>query len=167
MDVIILGVYSVSNKETLNNTVAAISNLEIVWNYEQYNIEAFKGIKVLEESYKLFQTGILVEKDRDKTFSSYPLVYEVSDVPLGGNPSPKLFQFFKSIEKSDIDRMIIAFANEWEKDTLVRIEKYDFQGIKKRLNSVFVWCENYTNLINNTEVRDDCHPLILELESSY
>lgn len=60
--------------------------------------------------------------------------------------------------------MIIAFADEWKKTTLVKVEKSGFQTLKKRLNNLFVWCESYRNLTDNIEIRDDYHPLVLEIE---
>lgn len=166
MDVIIIGVYSATDKEMLNDVVSTIGSLEIVWEYQQYNTEASNGIGVLEEVYKLFQIGILVEKDREQTFSSYPLIYEVSEAFIKGEIHPKLFQFFDKLEEANIKKMIIAFADEWEKNTLVKVEKCRFQMLKKRLTSIFVWCEGYRNLISNTEIRDDYHPLLLEVESA-
>lgn len=163
MDVIILGTYSKTDKKIIDNIASMDDNIRIVWDYDPYNIEAAIGIRVLEEHYKLFQTGILVENDNEVTFSSYPLIYEVSEAFINGKTNPKLFLFFDRLEKSSINNMIIAFADEWKKETTVKVEKCNFSMLKKRLNSIFVWCEGYRNLIRNTEVRDDFHPLILEV----
>ncbi len=163
MDVIVLGVYNSGDKEKLEQVVATNNSLELVWNFDRYNIEASEGIQVLLDVYRLFQVGILVEKQRDSTFSSYPLISEVTDTFFGKSITPKLFQFLEDLEKSCIPKMIIAFADEWDKNTTVKIEKCTFKELRKRLNSVYVWCDVYVNLSNNTRTRDDYHPLILDV----
>lgn len=164
MDVIIIGIYTNEDKDQLNRITNLIPNLEIVWDYDEYNIEAAEGIKVMNDFYRLVQTGVLVEKDRDNAFSSYPIICDVSDAYINQSSIPKLFQFFDNLKNAKIEKMIIAFANEWEKDTLVKIEKCEFESLKGRLNRLFVWCESYFNIIDNVELRDDFHPLILELK---
>ena len=163
MDVIFLGVYSIDDKEKLEKSVVATSSLEIVWNFGQYNIDASKGIQLLKEVYQLFDIGILVEKETDSTFSSYPLICEVTDTFFGNEHTPKLFLFLDELEKASLSKLIIAFADEWEVDTTVRLEKCEFHTLKKRLNSVYVWCDAFVNLTNGARTRDDYHPLVLEV----
>jgi len=164
MDVIVLGVYNSTERDRVNSAVSRSGDLEIAWDYNHYNIEASRGIQVLKKSYKLFDAGVLVKKDRDASFTSYPLIYEVSEFVLGNNRSPKLFQFLDNLQELNLPKMIIAFADEWDENTLVKIERCPVGSIKERLNSIFVWCECYVNLISNSEIRGDDHPLILEVE---
>lgn len=164
MDVIVLGVYNSADKLRLNSVVSRTKDLEIVWDYDHFNIEADRGIKMLEKSYNLFDTGILLNKDRDHIFTSYPLIYEVSESVMGNNNNPKLIHFFDILKETNIRKMVIAFADEWDENTLVKIEQCPISFIKNRLNSVFVWCETYVNLISNSELRGDDHPLILEVD---
>ena len=165
MDVIVLGVFNNSEKEKLNKLISNLDNLEVVWNFEKYNIESSKGISLLKEVYSLFSVGILVEKERDETFTSYSLIYEVSETFMGSVEIPKLFHFFDELEHSDLKEMVIAFADAWDENSLVKAEKCRFSTLKQRLNSCYVWCDEYLNLISNTEVRGDEHPLVLEIES--
>ena len=164
MDVIVIGVYSSNERDQVNSIVSRTEGLEIVWDYHHHNIEASRGIQELEKVYKLFDSGILVRKNRDVSFASYPLIYEVSEFVMGSDNYPMLFQFLDKLKELDTSKMIIAFADEWDENTLVRIEPCAIGSVKERLDSVFVWCESYVNLILNSEIRGDDHPLILEVE---
>ena len=166
MDIIVLGVYNHSDKGKLDDVVSSIDNLEIVWDYSKFNIEGSIGINLLEKNYKLFQIGILVEKEREGIFSSYPLIYEVSETFMDNTSAPKLFHFIDKLKGINISKMIIAFAYEWDEKSLVKVEKCNVNLLKKRLNSYYVWCESYLNLVSNTEMRGDEHPLIIEIESN-
>jgi len=170
MDVIVLGIY---NKEDvlLIEEVAIANDLKIVWDFEQYNIEAEIGIKDLEKYYKLLQTGILVDSKyfEGDTFYSYPIINEVSEYYIStewdnrNHSVPRLFRFFDDLNKRNFQQIIIAFADEWNENTTVKIEKIKYSELKNRLNSIFVWCFGYRNFRTNSEVRDDFHPLVLEL----
>jgi len=169
MDVIILGVY---NKEDicLIEEVATINGLKIEWKYEKYNIEAEIGVVELKKYYKLYQAGILIDDSFEEgdTFYSYPLINEISDYYTATEwdkktcDQPKLFNFFDSLSRSRIQKIIIAFADEWDENTAVKIEKLSYGELKSRLYSPFVWCFGYRNLQTNSEIRDEYHPLVLE-----
>ena len=171
MDVIILGLYS-EDDANLIEEIASKSDLKLVWNYQQYNIEAETGIKDLKEYYKLHKIGILIENKfaEGDFFYSYPIINEVSDYFMSSEwnnemPNlPRLFNFFDTLNESALKKIIVAFADEWTENTTVKIERIDFDGVKSRLNNVYVWCFGYRNLRTNTESRDDFHPLVLELE---
>jgi len=165
MDVIVLGIHNTNDKNILDSIVSQFDELEICWDYEHFNIEASNGIKVLSKSFKLTETGILLKNNDDGIFSSYPLICEVTDSILNLSGEPSLFQFLKKINSSSISRMILAFADEWEENTLVKIEKCSIDAAIERLNSIFVWCESYVNLVSESELRGDDHPLILRLEN--
>lgn len=164
MDIIVLGVYNPIEKERLNSIISQIDDLEIYWDYDHFNIEASSGINTLRKVYNLFGTGVLVKKDASTSFTSYPLIYEVSESVIGKNNDPILFHFFKNLRKAKIPKIIIAFADEWDENTLVRVERCPVGSLKDRLSSIFVWCESYVDLINNSEIRGDGHPLVLEVE---
>jgi hypothetical protein len=165
MDVIILGIYNMSDKENLNKLVSLINGLDIVWNFEHYNIDAAKGISIMKKYYNLLDVGIVIDKNDEDEFSTYPLKYEISNFYISKEYYPLFFVFLDKLENIQFDNnLIMAFADEWEENTPVKIEKIKINEIKNRINSIFVWCESYTNLISNTEIRDDFHPLILEVE---
>lgn len=171
MDVIVLGFFN-SEDAKLVEEVASKNDLMVVWNYHQYNIESEIGIKDLENYYKLYKSGILIEnkfKEGD-FFYSYPLINEVSDYFMATEwnnetpNNPKLYNFFDALNESNLKKLIVAFADEWVENTAVKIESMNFDCVKSRLNSAYVWCFGYRNLAKNTESRDDFHPLVLELE---
>lgn len=164
MDVIVLGVYDNSEKDKLNRLISAFNQLEIVWDFEKYNLDSSRGISFLKEFYNLGSVGILVEKQRNEPFSSYSLIYEVTETFMRGSETPKLFDFLDELEISTLKKMIIAFADEWDENSLVKVEKCNYKGLKYRLKSPYVWCDSYLNLVSNTEMRVDEYPLILEVE---
>lgn len=165
MEVIVIGTFNIQDKDNLEHIVSLNDNIELVWDYDKYQIEASEGIAIMRKIHGLYDVGILLKKrpDNDKTFYSYPLIFELSETCTQENPHSTLWDFFDTLNKSNIERLIIAFADEWHHDTLVRIESCMFNNLKNRLNSVYVWCESYTDLLNNTEVRDSSHPLILNM----
>lgn len=173
MDVIVLGVY---NKDDiyLIEEISTASGLKIVWNYEHYNIEAEIGVVELKKYYKLYQAGILIDDSfiEGDSFCSYPLINEISDYYIATEwdnktcEQPKLFNFFDALSKSDIQKIVIAFADEWNENATVKIEKLNYSELKCRLYSPFVWCFGYRNLQTNSEIRDEYHPLVLESEKA-
>ncbi|MEX0290742.1 MAG: hypothetical protein AB3N14_16680 [Flavobacteriaceae bacterium] len=163
MDVIVLGVYNDQDKEKLDNLFSSLNDLEIIWNYEIYDLESSAGLLLLRQSYNLNHIGILVEKNKDSVLTSYPLIYEVTETFMGINTNPIFFGFLVELENLGLKKMVLAFADEWDTDTLVRIEKSNFKSLKERLNTPYVWCESLTSLISQTKIRDDGHPLIFEV----
>ena len=164
MDIIFVGLFTEKeNKDKLEDLLKSC-DLEIEWNYWNYNIESYAGIKLLEKVYNIELTGVLTEKKVDSSFTSYPLVYEISEFVIKEKKYPRLFRFFDKIKESDIKKMIIAFADYWNEKTLVRIKKIKIENLKKELNSIYSWCETYVNLRTNEELRNDEHPLILEVD---
>ena len=164
MEVIIFGLYDELNKKKLEENLLNSCNVEIVWDYSKYNIESLKGIKLLEKTYDLQATGILLEKNWDDSFTSYPLIYEITEFILQGDKYPRLFKLIDGIQGVGIKKMIMAFADYWDEKTLVRIQEVDFGAIKENLNNIYTWCETYVDLDTNEEIRDDEHPLILEID---
>lgn len=170
MDIVILGAYKKEDVSMIEE-IATANGLKVVWNYQQYNIEAGQGIKELVKYYNLYQTGVLVEYDfiDGNTFYSEPILNEVSDYYMATEwenktlKLPRLFSFFNALDRSQLKKMIIAFADEWDASTTVRIEQVSYANINRRLNSVFVWCFGYRNLQTNSETRDTFHPLVLEV----
>lgn len=171
MDVIVLGFFN-SEDAKLVEEVAIKNDLLVVWNYQQYNIDSEIGLKDMERYYKLYRTGILIDKNLpdEELFSSYSLIYEVSDYFMATEwnnetpRNPKLYNFFDALNESNLKKLIVTFADEWVENTTVKIESMNFGCVKSRLNSAYVWCFGYRNLAKNTESRDDFHPLVLELE---
>jgi hypothetical protein len=165
MDVIIIGVYSTSDKAIVDDLVSKINNLEIIWDYSFYELDSSKGIELFKNRFELPITGILLEKNRGSSFSSYSLIYEVSESVEGSeNKTPLLFQFLSGLGNDKIKKMVIAFADEWDEKSLVKIESCSSDSLIDRLNSYYVWCESYVNLVSNTEIRGDDYPLILLVE---
>ncbi|MBL0314757.1 MAG: hypothetical protein IPP69_02895 [Flavobacteriales bacterium] len=173
MDVIVLGVYSIDDAYLVEK-IASKNNLRVVWNFQDYRIDAEYGMKSLENYFHLHKLGVLIDdkyKDGD-FFCSYPLIIEVSDYFMASEwnketPSnPKLFNFFNSINESTLKKLIVAFADEWTERTTVKIESMDFSSVNKRLTNLYVWCTGFRNLQTNIENRDDFHPLILDLENA-
>lgn len=173
MDVIVLGVYNKKDISSIEET-AAFNGLKVVWDYCRFNIEAEKGIKEMEKYYQLFQTGILIEGSHleGATFYSEPIINEISNYYVAtewNNEShvpPKLFRFFNALNKSILKNLIVAFADEWNENTTVKIERISFNEVNSRLNNFYVWCFGYRDLRTNSEIRDDFHPLILEMEKA-
>lgn len=166
MDVIIIGVYQDTDKKTINNIISNNANLEIEWNYNKYVLESSRGIDLFKETYKLSSIGILTKKDEDNIpFTSYPLIDEITTTHLGGTSSepPELFNFLDSLESSNIKKMIVAFADEWDEKSYVRIEQHNIEDLKQRLNTVYVWCDSYFILPSKTGIRVDYYPLIIEI----
>lgn len=165
MEVIIIGTFNIQDKNMLDHIISLDPKIDMVWDYKKYRIEAAEGIAILQDKYGLSDVGILIKKPEsdDDTFYSYPLVFELSEYNAANNTHPTLFDFFEKLETTSIEKLIIAFADEWQESTLIREESCRFNQLKKRLDSVYVWCESYTDLKNNTEVRDSSHPLVLNV----
>lgn len=170
MDVIILGFYN-QNDSVLAEKLAIKNNLKIIWDYQQYKIESEIGISDLHKYFKLSKIGILIDanfKDGE-IFYSYPLINEISDFYIQTEWEnkpwniPRIYNFFDDLNNEKINRMIVSFADEWNEKTTVKIENIDFVEVKSRLYSAFVWCNGNRNLRTNSEIRDDAHPLVLEL----
>ena len=167
MDVVIIGIYDLSEKKKISEIVSSINDLDIVWDYNKYHVDAQKGIQIMKKYYNISDVGILIDKREKDSFSSYSLIYEISEFYVYKKNYPLLFIFLDSLigRPFHFKKMIMAFADEWEENTTVKIEKIRFTEIKKRLDNLFVWCNSYINLISDSEIRDDSHPLILEINS--
>lgn len=171
MDIVILGIFENRHASILED-LAKKNKLQIIWDFDQYLIESEIGLNILKDSFKLKKIGILVDFNflEDRIFSSYPLIYEISEFYIenqwGKIPErlPKLFNYLNDLKKSIINSMIFAFADEWYDYTTVKIESLNFDDIQDRLNNPFVWCPGYKNLQKNFEIRDSIHPLILEVK---
>ena len=156
MDVIVLGFYNSKDADIVED-LASKNNLRVVWNYQQFNIDSEIGIVDLKNYFNLYQAGILIENNLpdEELFSSYTLIYEVSDYFMATEwdnktcEPPKLFNFFNALNRSNIQKIIMAFADEWNENSTVKIEKLNFGELKNRLYSPFVWCYGYRNLKTN------------------
>lgn len=164
MELIIVGLYNELDRNIIKQILSNVTDMEIEWNYEKYNIESFNGIKLLEEKYNLYCTGVLIEKDRKESFTSYPLIDEITEFYIGGGSSPKLFNFMNELKNTGLHQLVIAFANTWNKKTLVRIKKVNINKLTEIIRNIHSWYEVYTNLENNEEIRSEEHPLILEID---
>ena len=168
MDVIVIGIYSEQDVQKINEAVSLSNNLKIIWEYTQYKLESGQGIKEMLRFFNLYKAGILIGK-AESVIASYSLInevslyYEATEWQQKEYATPSLFNFFEQIKKVNLKRFIIAFANEWSKDTTVRLEKIELNKLSQRLNTFYVWCEEYRNLTNNSVIRDDYHPLILDV----
>jgi hypothetical protein len=172
MDVIVIGIYS-EGDTSLIEELAEDSSLKVIWNHDKYNVEAKQGIAILASRYHLKRTGIIIDNDYEegRFFSSYPLIVEISDhyIETEWNnqktKAPKLFVFFESLSRAFKGKCVLSFADEWHATSTVKIEKLQYKDLVKRLNRLFVWCEGYRNLQTNIEIRDESHPLVIELEN--
>ena len=167
MDVVIIGIYDLSEKIKLSEIVSSINDLDIVWDYEKYHVDAQKGIQIMKKYYNISDVGILIDKKEKDSFSSYSLISDISEYCVNKKEYPLFFAFLDSLigMQFHFKKMIMAFADEWEENTTVKIEKIRFTEIKNRLDNLFVWCNKYINLISDSEIRDDSNPLILEINS--
>lgn len=159
-----MGLYHESEKEMLEKHLSDFCAIDVVWEFDEFNIESASGVKLLEEIYHLKWTGILVEKDWEVPFTSYPLIYEVTESLIEKAESPRLFRFFDQLREIGIQKMIVAFADEWNQDSLVRVKRLDLDTLRQELNNVYVWCETYVDLRNNIAIQENGHPLIIEIE---
>ena len=170
MDVIVIGVYSEREAQIIDDIILLSDSLKVIWSYEKYNLESQEGITEMEQYFNLFKTGVLIS-DTDNVIASYSIIneistyYEITEWNKQKCHTPSLFSFFKQLEKVGIERFVIAFADAWRRDTIVRVEKIKLNKLSQRLNSFYVWCESYLNLVTNSEIREDSHPLILDIDS--
>nr|MCR5191153.1 hypothetical protein [Bacteroidales bacterium] len=165
MDVVIIGIYDLSDKKKISEIVSSINDLDIIWDFKKYHIDAQEGIQIMKKYFNILDVGVLIDKKENDSFSSYSLIYDISEFCICNNVYPLFFTFLDRLCEMQfhLKKMIIAFADEWYENTTVKIEKMRLTEIKKRLNNIFVWCNSYINLISDLEIRDDNHPLILEI----
>jgi hypothetical protein len=163
MDIILIGFKYDLDKKEFEKKILSLCGLAIEWDFEKYNIESIDGIKKMKEYYKLNNIGIVLEKNWDKYFTSYPLILEISENYLRKEKEPSFFKLIDFLSDNEINDIIIAFADVWKENTLVRIKKMNYKNIKKYLNNNYVWCETYVNLLANEEIRIDEFPLIIEV----
>lgn len=167
MDIIFIGVYNSKQKDKLDHLVSNFNSLELVWDFQNYKLESEEGISLLEEKFNLEAIGILIKKDEKKPFSSYPLISEITDFVINQEvEKPILMNFFEALKSLNIDKLIIAFANEWDRESLIRLENTHFNEITNRINNLYVWCDCYVNLENNSEIRIDYYPLVLDVKET-
>lgn len=168
MDIIMLGVYTQEDVNILNE-FSEKAQLSVFWNLKDIKIESAIGINQLMQYYQLYKVGIIIEKHQE-VFSSYSIIDEISEFfqetkwYKKEKESPKFFKFLDYLEKSKIKKIIIAFADEWDDNTTVTVENIDIFNLKNKLNTLYVWCNGYKNLISDCIYRDDSHPLVVELE---
>lgn len=107
----------------------------------------------------------------DHNFSSYPIIYEISEYHIKTawekkeSEKPKLYLFFEDLSQNKISNLVVGFADEWKEYTTVKIEKLKYNDLSNRLNSEHVWCPKFTSLRTNSDIRDEFHPLILEVHN--
>jgi len=160
MVVIAIGVFSIVDKTIVDNIVSKFPCLSVLWEYDNYKIDEEKGLDEMKKYFNLYKIGIVVHKNDILHCHSYTLIDEITNYYIHKKPYPSLFSFIDSI---DLNRFILAIADEWERNDLVRLEEMPFVDVKKRLSSVYVWCEEYLNLQTNVLTFDDSHPLILDI----
>lgn len=160
MVIIAIGVYSTTDKDKIDNIISNFAHLQVIWDYEAVGIDEQEGLSSMKKYFNLYKIGIIVHSEDAKYIYSYTLIDEITNYYIHGTPYPSFFSFIDTV---DLNRFILAFADEWESNDLVRLEKMSIIDIKKRLTSVYVWCEEYLNLQTNALSFDDCHPLILDI----
>lgn len=164
MDIMAIGFYCNIDKRKIEQELLNIFDIQIIWDFEKYNIESEEGIKILQKYYNLKEVGILVDKkEKQKSFTSYPLIYEIFESILHSNISPRIFKLMDYFQNSDFHKLLFSFADYWDSKTLVRVEELSFQEAKKYLNKIYVWCKTYVDIIGNEEIRYDDHPLIIKI----
>ena len=160
MVIIAIGVYSITDKNKIDKIISSFSNLQVIWDYEAVGIDEQDGLLSMKTYFNLYKIGIIVHSTDAKSIFSYTLIDEITNYCMHDTPYPSFFSFIDAI---DLNQFILAFADEWDSHDLVRLEKTSLIDIKKRLTSVYVWCEEYLNLQTNVLSFDDCHPLILDI----
>jgi len=160
MVVIAFGTFSIADKNKVDALVSNTPYLRVIWEYDAYKIDEEDGLSKMKNYFDLYKIGIIVHEDDAQQCHSYTLIDEITNYCLHGSPYPSFFSFIDSL---DLNRFILAFANEWESDDLVRLEKIALKDVRKRLTSVYVWCEEYLNLQTNILSFEDSHPLILDI----
>ncbi|MEM7179875.1 MAG: hypothetical protein AAF518_03110 [Spirochaetota bacterium] len=170
MQVILLGVYNQSQKNQLDTLVGKLGDLQIMWDFEDCNICASFGVPLLIEKYKLFAIGLLHDAKGKKRCESTSLLFPFRDLYQEGKGrqyTTLLWDFWNALATCGLEKLLLVFADEWEEDTLVRIEKHSFGDLTKRLDDYYIWCDLHTNLSRDLYYTEDYDfPLILELESN-
>ena len=162
MVIIAVGVYSDADRIKVEESISKVPQLRIVWDYETVKIDEEEGLSSLKEYFKLYKIGIVVHETDFRQCQSYTLIDEISHYYIQDNPYPSFFHFIDTLE---LDYFVLAFADEWERDDLIRLEKLPLKDVKERLLSVYVWCEQYLNFQTNVLSFDDTHPLVLDIRS--
>jgi len=160
MVVIAFGTFSIADKNKIEALVSNIPYLRVIWDYDAYKIDEEVGLSKMKNYFNLYKIGIIIHEKDVGQCHSYSLIDEITNYCMHGSPYPSFFSFIDSL---DLNRFILAFADEWERDNLVRLEKISLKDVKKRLTSVYVWCEEYLNLQTNVLSFDDSRPLILDI----
>ena len=162
MVVIAFGVYSESDKNKVDNFISNLPTLRILWDYKDLHIDEEEGLFSLKDYPKLYKIGLIVNASDYNSGVAYTLIDEITNYCIKGNPYPSFFSF---VDALNLDKFVLAFADEWEKSDLIRFESISLKDVNKRLNSVYVWCEEYLNLQTNTLSFDDTHPLVLDVHN--
>lgn len=162
MVIIAIGVYSETDKNKVDNFISNLPNLRILWDYKDLHIDEEEGLSALKDYLKLYKTGLIVNESDTKNGVAYTLIDEITNYCIKGNPYPSFFSF---VDTLNLDKFVLAFADEWEKSDLIRFESIPLKEVNKRLSSVYVWCEEYLNLQTNTLSFDDTHPLVLDVHN--
>lgn len=162
MVIIAIGVYSEVDKNKVDELASKISHLRIMWDYETKGIDEEEGLAVLRNHFNLYKTGIIVHEDDVQQCHSYTLIDEITNYCMHGDPYPLLFGFVDNI---DLKHFVLAFADEWDAKDTIRLESIQLKDVRKRLSSVYVWCEEYLNLQTNVLSFDDSHPLVLDVHN--
>jgi hypothetical protein len=162
MVIIAFGVYSESDKNKVDNFISNLPTLRILWDYKDLHIDEEEGLFSLKDYLKLYKTGLIVNASDYNSGVAYTLIDEITNYCIKGNPYPSFFSF---VDALNLDKFVLAFADEWEKSDLIRFESISLKDVNKRLNSVYVWCEEYLNLQTNTLSFDDTHPLVLDVHN--
>lgn len=163
MDIISLGFLFNINKDDLEKSLLQHCGIKLIWDFEKYNIESIKGIQLFKEYFKINTMCVLLDADENKTFTSYPLIYEISEYYLSKERIPKLFNLIDILKMKGMNDCFFSFSDFWDDKTLIRIKELNFEKMKNFLDNIYVWCETYTNLMKNEDIRIDDHPLVIRI----
>ncbi len=172
MDIIVIGVYN--ELDTIPIEEKLISNgMKVIWRLNEYIYEGNKGFYDLKEHFNLCKIGVVIDIDNENDIvaGSSPLIDSISDFYMAYEwdneitSSPKFFQFLEELKNINIKEMILAIGDHWTDETTVILDDINFNQIKSRLYSLYVWCPEVIDLKTNSSDRDDYHPLVLKINS--
>ncbi len=171
MVIIVIGLYKNEDKIELESILMKFDLLNVEFAYTQYSIELEERLGVIKDYFNLSNIGVIHYKKDISPFHSGSIIEEISNYYISieiFNKSvnePYFFEFIDAIENSKIKNFILRFADEFDKNSWVRLEEIKIKDIKKRLFSGSVWEEEYLSLKHNIYFPENYHPLILKVSN--
>jgi hypothetical protein len=149
--------------KALESFAQKTSGILIDWEYSKHKTESDEGLNSFTKLHNIDTVGVLLDLQESEIFTSYPLIFEITNYYLTGEGTPKLFLLLDELAKQDLGNFYLTFSDTWEEHTLVRMNGFTIEHTKEFLNSVYVWCETLTDLSKNEDIRIDDHPLIIKI----